>query len=45
MDERICSGSYFAKAFREFRRYLADPSLLETVPEGVIYEVPYRKDK
>ena len=29
MDERICSGSYFALAFSRFREYLADPTLLE----------------
>ena len=33
MDERICSGLYFAKAFRKFRQYLEDPSLLEAKPE------------
>ncbi len=33
MDERICSGLYFAKAFRALKGYLADPSLLETKPE------------
>ncbi len=32
MDERICSGSYFAIAFRRFKSYLADPSKLETPP-------------
>ena len=32
MDERICSGSYFAIAFRRFKSYLADPTLLETPP-------------
>lgn len=31
-DERICSGSYFARAFRRFRQYLLDPSLLEGLP-------------
>lgn len=47
MDERICSGSYFAKAFRVFSRYVSDPSLLEKAPdpEKVIREVPYRKAK
>ncbi len=35
MDERICSGSYFALAFRKFKSYLADPSRLETPPEKV----------
>ena len=29
MDERICSGSYFACAFAKLRAYLNDPSLLE----------------
>ncbi len=32
MDERICSGLYFAKAFRAFKNYLANPSLLEEKP-------------
>lgn len=35
MDERICSGSYFAHAFRKFKKYLADPSLLEIPPSVV----------
>lgn len=35
MDERICSGSYFAMAFRCMKKYLADPRLLETPPETV----------
>ena len=44
MDERICSGVYYAKAFKAFSRYLADPTILETPPdpEKVIKEVPYR---
>ena len=29
MDERICSGSYFAMAFARFREYLTNPTLLE----------------
>ena len=47
MDERICSGSYFAMAFRKFRKYLSDPSILETAPapEDIKREIPYRKDK
>lgn len=36
MDERICSGSYFASAFRAMQRYLADPSLLEVPPAQVL---------
>ncbi len=43
MDERICSGSYYALAFRKFNKYLSDPSLLETPPETVNREIPYRK--
>ena len=33
MDERICSGIYFANVFRTFKQYLANPELLETKPE------------
>ncbi len=29
MDERICSGSYFAKAFSQMEKYLGDPAMLE----------------
>ncbi len=36
MDERICSGSYFAMAFRCFSKYLANPALLEVPPETVL---------
>lgn len=36
MDERICSGAYFSLAFREFRKYMANPALLETPPEKVV---------
>lgn len=39
MDERICSGSYFALAFRKISKYLKNPSLLELPPE-VINEDP-----
>jgi len=35
MDERICSGNYFAAAFRKLRKYLANPELLEGEPEIV----------
>ena len=35
MDERICSGSYFARVFRRFRQYLLDPSLLAGPPIAV----------
>ena len=33
MDERICSGHYFASAFQNMKRYFANPSLLEMSPE------------
>ena len=36
MDERICSGSYFAMAFRKMKQYMKDPKLLETPPEKVL---------
>ena len=36
MDERICSGSYFALAFRCMQKYLRDPSLLENPPENIL---------
>ncbi len=35
MDERIASGSYFALAFRRFKKLLADPSQLETPPQVI----------
>lgn len=35
MDERICSGSYFAIAFRKMNHLLSHPELLETPPETV----------
>ncbi len=36
MDERICSGSYFAKAFQMISRYLKHPELME---------IPYSQEK
>ena len=36
MDERIASGSYFALAFRSFKRYLKNPELLEQPPEKIV---------
>ena len=35
MDERICSGSYFAAVFRRFKQYLTNPELLEGPPKVV----------
>ncbi|MEE0839072.1 MAG: 2-oxo acid dehydrogenase subunit E2 [Acutalibacteraceae bacterium] len=45
MDERICSGLYYAKAFRKFRKYLENPEVLEVKPESVIKEIPYRTER
>ena len=38
MDERVCSGSYFALAFRRMAQYLSNPELLEQPPEQVVYD-------
>jgi hypothetical protein len=35
MDERICSGSYFAAVFRRFKQYLTNPALLEEPPKVI----------
>ena len=35
MDERICTGSYYARAFAKMRKYLNDPTLLEGEPKVV----------
>lgn len=35
MDERICSGSYFAIAFRKMKQLLSNPELLEVPPKEV----------
>ena len=45
MDERLCSGSYLAQAFRKFKNYLKDPTLLETTLEekDIIRECPYKR--
>ncbi len=36
MDERICSGHYFAVAFRKMKQYLRNPEKLELPPETII---------
>lgn len=36
MDERICSGSYFAMAFRRMKQFLKEPALLEEPPAEVL---------
>ena len=44
MDERICSGGYFAMAFRYFKKFMKDPKLLELPPDQeTVYETKYRK--
>ena len=35
MDERIAAGSYFARAFPVFKRYIQNPALLEEPPKEV----------
>ena len=35
LDERICSGSYYAAFFSKFRQYMAKPTLLEGPPAVV----------
>lgn len=39
MDERICSGSYFAQVFKRMEAYLANPELLESPPQAVVMDV------
>ena len=34
-DERIASGNYYGKCFREFQKYMANPELLETKAETI----------
>lgn len=43
MDERICSGSYFASAFRKMKKYLKNPELLELPPEKVVKDPGLKK--
>ncbi len=43
MDERICSGSYFALAFRKMKKYLTNPELLGAEPEVLNIETPQKK--
>lgn len=45
VDERICDGYYYAKAFRMFRRYMENPHLLETAPEKVVEDNEIYKEK
>ena len=44
MDERLCSGAYYATAFRYFKKFTDNPELLELPPEeDPTYEIPFRK--
>ena len=43
MDERICSGSYFALAFRKMKKYLSNPELLEQPPQVLNIETPQKR--
>lgn len=38
MDERICSGHYFASAFQYIKNYLSHPTLLEKTLEEELAE-------
>ncbi|MDD6479590.1 MAG: hypothetical protein PUF48_07310 [Oscillospiraceae bacterium] len=45
MDERICSGFYLSMAFREMKKYLKNPALLEQPPEEVVADPGLKKPK
>lgn len=45
MDERICSGAYFAVAFRYFKKLLANPELLEEKPSEVVLDPNVKKNR
>ena len=38
MDERICDGVYYARAFRKMEAYLKNPALMEGAPEICVRE-------
>ena len=42
-DERIADGHYYGKCFREFNKYLKNPSILEKKPESVVYDKDIKK--
>ncbi len=37
-DERICDGYYYASCFKLLKKYIENPSILETPPEKVFYD-------
>ena len=38
IDERVCSGAYYARFLRDIRRYLKHPELLELPPDEVCFD-------
>lgn len=42
-DERIANGYYYAQAFRDFKKYVANPELLEVKAEKVIRDPDIKK--
>lgn len=47
MDERICSGGYYAMAFRKMRALMKNPELMEIPPEKIVPDpnLPVKKVK
>ena len=45
IDERLCSGGVYSKAFGYLRMCLAHPELLEEKPEAIVEETSYRDPK
>ncbi len=43
MDERIASGLYYSRAFRRFVSILSNPEILETAPETIEYDLPFKE--
>lgn len=42
-DERIASGHYFGRCFRELRKYLENPEVLEEKPKTVVHDPEIKK--
>ena len=38
-DERICDGFYYASAFKQLKRYLNHPEVLDLTPETVVEDI------
>lgn len=38
MDERLCDGLYFARSMKLLKKFVEDPSILETPPEKRIFD-------